>query len=39
MALSLTVRLAQAMAAKMRRASSAHFVEGSKLFRTNPRRA
>jgi hypothetical protein len=39
MALSLTVNLAQPMAAKMRRANSPHFVERSELFRTNPRRA
>jgi hypothetical protein len=39
MALSLTVKLAQPMAAKMRRASSPHFVERSEFFRTNPRRA
>ena len=39
MALSLTVKLAQPMAAKMRRASSPHFVERSELFRNNPRRA
>jgi hypothetical protein len=32
MALSLTVKLAQPMAAKMRRASPPHFVEGSKPF-------
>ena len=39
MALSLTVKLAQLMAAKMRRACSPHFVERNELFRTNPRRA
>ena len=39
MALSLTVKLAQPMASKMRRASSPHFVERSGLFRTEPRRA
>lgn len=36
-ALSLTVKLAQPIAAKMRRASSPHFVELSELFLTNPR--
>ncbi len=36
MALSLTVKLAQPMAAKMRRASSPHFVERSEFFRNNP---
>ena len=39
MALSLTVKLAQPMAAKMSRASSPHFVQRSELSRTNPRRA
>jgi hypothetical protein len=39
MALSLTVKLAQPMAAKPRRASSPHFVDRSELGRTNPRRA
>jgi len=39
MALSLTAKLAQPMAAKMRRASSPHFVERSERFRTNARRA
>jgi hypothetical protein len=37
--LSLTLKLAQPMAAKVRRASSPHFVERSELFRNNPRRA
>ncbi len=39
MALSLTVKLAQPMAAKMRGASSSRFVERSELFRNNPRGA
>jgi len=39
MALSLTVKLAQPMAAKMRRASSPRFVERSEPFRNNPRGA